>query len=237
MHKFIYYEYEVKSDFWQSNVLNLACKHCTEPFTGQIFSYPVRYDSSLRTWSVKGIFCSMECKKRFILDNVYMNSSIISLDTLMNKIVYKVHFEIIPAPPQDCLKKFCIDPTKGLSLIEFRKYGKERKAVQIAIPPLLPFEFQKTVVCVEDLTIPTKSNEDYAILKYFGQKQSTSSTSTATVSMDVEKSHAPLSGFPSRKLTHLGSFFEADIEIADESSNDSQQDSDGDDGYVSPIDE
>lgn len=174
------------------NTQGLCCWHCTEPFEGKAFSYPVRREGE--RWFVKGIFCGLPCRTRYVIDSPFLNAGVLTLCNLMDRRVYGVK-HVQPAAPREMLKKFFPWPG-GLSLDELRNPQKKYSIVE---PPCFPF--LETFVCEED---PDESvqQEDYKILKHF-----TKDTSVDNSEETVET--VPSSQFPSRKLTTLDSFFDA----------------------------
>ena len=183
----------LSSDFWRENTYNLCCMHDTEMFKGAIYSYPIRKDND--TWYVKGIFCSLECTKKYIIQNCFLNSSTFTLFSLMCKSVYNITTEVYPAPPQEMLKKFF--PWKGgLTLEEFRLYGKNKTVLNIVQPPLFPFIFEAQYISSETAQNNElkKSQQKFEVIKEYINTQSNDTESY------VER-------FPSRNLTTLSTYF------------------------------
>ncbi len=106
-----------------------CCMHDTEPFEGPVYAYPVRRE--LGIWYVRGIFCSLECTKRYILDHFPLGSNLINLFSLMCHLVYHQKIQILPAPSQCTLRKFS---SSGLTVTEFRK-----SFIETVQPPVYPF--------------------------------------------------------------------------------------------------
>ena len=107
-----------------------CCMHDTEPFDGPVYSYPLRRE--LGIWYVRGIFCSLECTKRYVLDHFPLGSNIINLFALMCHLVYLQKKQIQPASSQCVLQKFCI--SGGWTIAEFR-----RSFIETIQPPIYPF--------------------------------------------------------------------------------------------------
>ena len=140
---------DLPPSFWAENTKGYACMHDTEPFTGPIFSFPVRRETT-GIWHVRGVFCSLECAKSYILDHC-QDPMIFTLFSLMCRLVYGYTYEVTPAPPQQVLWKFF--PWKeSMTLLEFRAAGKKQHMISLVIPPLFPFQFEAAYFCREDKT-------------------------------------------------------------------------------------
>jgi hypothetical protein len=83
------------SGFWNNPHHGLACMNDTEPFVGPIYSYPIPTDNG--KWVVNGVFYSLACTKRYILDNI-KQFDCFTLFTRMCHVVYKHPGNITPAP-------------------------------------------------------------------------------------------------------------------------------------------
>jgi hypothetical protein len=142
MAKFIFvHDQKVPDNFWASNSRGLCCWHDTEPFQGPVFSLPVSRQG-LR-WTVRGVFCSLHCAKRFLVDDsAFTNTSLFTLFSVMCKSVYGIEENVIPAPQRTLLAKFAVEG--GISLTEFR--GKTKVLTKIVVPPIFPFEMQPVIV-------------------------------------------------------------------------------------------
>ena len=149
-------------DRWLHNDGSMCCWLDTEPFVGPIYSFPVRQD--LDRWIVRGIFCSLHCTKRYIIDNCLMNNSIFTLFSLMCNQVYKVGGEITPAPPFQLLKKFCTDSVVGMNISEFRDCGPSSRIIRIVHPPVYPFMFDTAHVCEQRLEKQSSISDEFRLL-------------------------------------------------------------------------
>ena len=117
-------KYENKSfpqHFWNTNKSHLSCWLDTEPFTGRIYSYPLKYEDG--TWVVKGIFCSLQCVKRYVIDILCSNPDTLTLFSFMCLKLYGEN-HVKPSPTFDRLNKFSIS-NNGLSIEEFRSFNSE----------------------------------------------------------------------------------------------------------------
>lgn len=210
----------VAKDFWASNTDGKPCWHCCHPFSGQIFSYPVRYDTSLKIWTVEGRFCSLNCKKKYIIVNKYINTSCIGLNTLMDRLVYGVTDDVVPAPPRSQLELFCIVKGSGQHIDEFRKQCKDNMFVTIVHHPVYPFKFENKIVAVADQKI-ISTNPDLSIVKHFTQQ-----TYSRSDAKDHKHDHqTPLK--QKLKKQNLSSYFKEDIIL--------DVDMDADKEYESPV--
>ncbi len=104
------------SGFWDNPHHGLACMNDTEPFIGPVYSYPIRTDNG--KWVVNGVFCSLACTKRCILDNI-KQFDCFTLFTHMCHVVYQQPGNISPAPNRYQLTKFA-GKGNGLSIQEYR---------------------------------------------------------------------------------------------------------------------
>jgi len=136
---------QVSSDFWKENTQRKCCWLDTEVFDGPIYSYPIRKDVS--HWTVRGIFCSLHCAKRYIMENCFQRTGIFTLFSLMCQQIYDISHDIKPAPPFQLLSKFAIDSTQSLSLNDFRAAGPAQTTIRLVFPPLYyyPFQFESVI--------------------------------------------------------------------------------------------
>lgn len=134
---------DIKCDFWESNTRKLCCWVDTEPFDGPIFSYPVKRDGD--TWIVKGVFCSLQCTKRYIIDTTFINTDMYALFTLMCMKVYNIYDSIIPAPKPYLLKKFNVFSNSSMNISEFRNQTL-RGVTEVIQPPVIPFHYQQYIL-------------------------------------------------------------------------------------------
>ena len=148
--------------FWKKNVHGLSCMHDTEPFNGPIFSYPVRRENDI--WYVQGVFCSLECTLRFIIDNEFLHSTVSALFRTMCLQVYNVDGNVIPAPSQQMLTKFFPWPG-GLTITEFRAKGKSNIAISLTVPPVFPFVCEELAVCIQDNNKEPPNNTAFTVIK------------------------------------------------------------------------
>ena len=130
---------------WDKNVFNLSCWLCGEPFEGPVLSYPVRERDG--QFEVDGVFCSLACDKRYIIIHYYQDPTILTLFTLMCRLVYNVGPDIVPAPPPQLLKKY-LPFSNGLTLKEFRNMSPNGLAMHLVVPPVFPFAFEEMYLCV-----------------------------------------------------------------------------------------
>jgi hypothetical protein len=124
-------------NFWLNNVQQLCCMHDTEVFDGPIFAYPIRCDGNV--WYVRGVFCSLECTKRYILENSVQYDTL-SLFAYMCHSVYQHTAKVDPAPSRYILKKF-FPWEGGLTIEEFRAGANKS---DIVMPPIFPFVNDRT---------------------------------------------------------------------------------------------
>ena len=145
-HRLVYDSHNVAPAFWSANTQGLCCWLDTEPFDGPVFSYPIRKE--LNTWVVRGVFCSLHCVKRYIIDNCFVNTTVFTLFSLMCVKVYGITDEIVAAPSMELLAKFSSGPV-GLTITQFRAKGPARHTYRITLPPLFPFKFPELFVTSE----------------------------------------------------------------------------------------
>ena len=175
---------EDPATFWLDNSRGLCCWHDTMPFTGPVYSYPTRKEPN--TWVMQGVFCSLQCVKRYLLDNCFTNTNVFTLFSAMCVSVYGVTNNLVPAPHRQLLDKFCLDPAQALTIEQFRQKGLEGRMLNIIQPPVYPFQLQPDHVyqqSVEPVTVDTRS--------------------TVGLSGDTRR-------FPSRGLSTLDQFYSMD---------------------------
>ena len=118
-------KYENRSlppNFWNNNESRISCWLDTEPFNGKIYSYPLKYNEG--TWVVKGVFCSLHCVKRYIIDNLFADPDTLTLFSFMCLKLYgKNHVKA--SPSFDQLNKFDIS-NGGLNIKEFRSCNSKK---------------------------------------------------------------------------------------------------------------
>ena len=131
---------------WTGVSNGCCCLHDTEPFEGVVYSYPVRRE--LGIWYVRGIFCSLECTKRYLLDHFPLGSNLINLFSLMCHLVYHRKFQIPPAPSQGVLQKFSL--SGGLTITDFRK-----SFIETVQPPVYPFLVDLVEYVTEKVVVPS----------------------------------------------------------------------------------
>lgn len=110
-------------------------------------------------WLVDGIFCSLECAKRYVLDHFPLGSNLLNLFGVMSRLVYGRPDHIIPAPSQRLLGKFSL--SGGLSIEEFRK--STTRAVR---SPVYPFKLKLPEFLTEEVEEETidKTNLDTTMM-------------------------------------------------------------------------
>jgi len=80
----------VPPSFWHNNKEGHWCWHHKRPFQGEVYSYPVKRISATE-WNVRGIFCSLSCEWRYILDHPRLSfSDFTTLHSLMLIEVYGI---------------------------------------------------------------------------------------------------------------------------------------------------
>ena len=172
-HRLVYDTHQVLPTFWSANTDGLCCWLDTEVFDGPIFSYPVRKDQN--TWVVRGVFCSLHCAKRYIIDNCFVNTTVFTLFSLMCIKVYGITDEIVAAPSMELLKKFSSGP-HGLTIPEFRAKAPAHHVYRITAPPLFPFKFPVSFVTCEQLDTPESASSPVVPAKKAEHKNKTISS-------------------------------------------------------------
>ncbi len=136
--------------FWNNPHHGLVCMNDTEPFIGPIYSYPIRTNNG--KWLVNGVFCSLACTKRYLMDNI-KQFDCFTLFTHMCAVVYQHPGNIPPAPDRFQLTKFT-GPGKGISIQEYRS---KLPTTSVCISP--PFHYQDQ--CKLDLyPVPLPETKD-----------------------------------------------------------------------------
>lgn len=92
------------------------CWNDTESFTGNRYGFPIER-LGYRSWVVRGIFCSLGCVKRFIMDNSSLHASSLLLFYKMAFEIYQVK-DIHTPPSRFCLNKFT---PGGITIYNYRQ--------------------------------------------------------------------------------------------------------------------
>jgi hypothetical protein len=103
------YRHPLLKNDWPQRT-HLACWHDTEPFDTLPVPMPRRHDRQRGKYYVFGIFCSLNCAKKWMLEHPYQASDVM-LFAQMAREVFGVHDSIPPAPPVMRLQKFGGDMT------------------------------------------------------------------------------------------------------------------------------
>lgn len=171
----ILFSYEfgnISPEFWEENTSGICCWLDSEPFVGRIYSYPIRREND--KWIVKGVFCSLSCAKRYIVQNCFMNSGIFALFSLMCIEVYGIS-NVQIAPDIHLLHKFSIPGQKSMSLTEFRS---NKSCAEEIKEPVYPFMFEKILLsennleytasaCYDDKIVQKKNNTNITLQTFF----------------------------------------------------------------------
>lgn len=199
--RFVFKDTEVHDGFWRNNDAGICCWLDTEPFDGPVYSYPIRKENN--KWTVCGVFCSLHCVKRYIIENCFMNNSVFTLFSLMCIQVYKHNGNVAPAPQSHLLRKFSITG-KGLSIVDFRAAGKGGVVIRAVQPPIYPFKFEEGYVCSQSIACGTGLSSTAAVATVMDPdpNDGVSLGSGENIAHDL-----PM--FPSRNLHTLGNFYEA----------------------------
>jgi hypothetical protein len=204
--RFVYECGEVANDFWKANKRGLCCWLDVAEFEGPVYSFPIRKEHN--KWIMRGVFCSLHCVKRYIIENCFMNTSVFTLFSLMCVQVYNVECEVVPAPQVHLLKQFCIDPDVGLTIQQFREFGPSRKSIRIVDPPIYPFKFPKTYVCEQNIELEQKEKQSEG---FYVIHDSETNTTNGSNEEEILSSNPPTINdapkFPSRHLSNLNSFY------------------------------
>ena len=115
---------------------DISCWHDANPFSGQPVTIPVAVDARKRTYEHYGIFCSVNCAKRYIIETDSNISSHRMLDfNMVMRDVHGIRGNIRPAPTKSVLKQF----GGHMSLAEFRSGATEiaTKCVPMVPTPIL----------------------------------------------------------------------------------------------------
>ena len=192
--RFVYEQEDVEDDFWRNPDHGLSCWHDTEPFVGPVFSYPIRKEND--TWIVRGVFCSLHCAKRYIVENCFVNTNTYTLFALMCAKIYGCRDEVVAAPQRELLAKF--STKRGMTIDELRAAGPTSMAIQLVMPPIFPFKFPKAFVCKEDKNKqPDDANPSYQVLM----------KNDNVMEEQPKKKRKVTTTFPSHGLSSLGSYF------------------------------
>lgn len=207
--RFVYECDIVPSDFWKDNKNKLCCWLDGEEFKGSIYSYPVRKEHN--KWIVRGVFCSLHCVKRYIVDNCFMNTSVYTLFSLMCIQIYGVQGDIVPAPQYQLLKKFCVYPDRGMTVTQFRNVGPEKRSIRLVHPPIYPFKFPTTYICEQNIEMEqkVKKSEGFYIIHESEDRVEHADINTGTKKQKLSGKTEKIekSKFPSRGLSNLNSFY------------------------------
>ena len=165
---------DIKQDFWKSNTYNLCCQNDGDPFEGPVYSIPL-HRKNLK-WEVEGVFCSLNCAKRYLLDKQFEATQRLSLFSLMCHIVYNISHDIVPAPPVGLLKKYSppllnINDNSDFPLLTMVEYRKATNSHELSSymkklnPPLLPFSmsgdmYSKSMILTNENSVKLKSNKN-----------------------------------------------------------------------------
>lgn len=82
----------------------LVCWNDSEPFSGHIFGYPLKRICE-RSWVVRGVFCSIGCVQRYLLDRSMSHPLSLALFACMCTELYRVEEIYIPPSPL-CIDKY-----------------------------------------------------------------------------------------------------------------------------------
>lgn len=124
--------------FTSSTGNNILCYNCCHNFINSPFFFPVRYDNKYKRYKVFGNFCSLNCTKRYGLDNNWLFDKIymirhLYIDQCKGKYIN-------PAPPKIFLKCF----GGQLTINEYRESSRKME-VFVSVDPrgkLLDYEGQ-----------------------------------------------------------------------------------------------
>lgn len=126
----------VPPDFWKDNVNNLPCRYDHEPFRGPIYSYPTRFVNN--EWSVRGVFCSPHCVKKFITTQKGIPSDVYTLFTLMLTAVYNCKDDVTPAAD---IEEYLYNPEMDIET--WRSIPKQHISLRLCNPMIVPFRMEK----------------------------------------------------------------------------------------------
>lgn len=114
----------------------LTCWHCIFEIDPQnAIPIPQSYDERTGKYTVKGVFCSFGCAKRYALEHYNSNTTILLMYlNQMAREVYSFFDPIKPAPPQSSLKRF----GGPFTITEFRKFIESKSSqVELCEPPFV----------------------------------------------------------------------------------------------------
>ena len=148
---------------------NAHCWHCRLTFDTVPCSIPCHYDRATNAFSMKGIFCSWSCAKRFCLDQKEYHSSAMVSNMRLLAILHFHHPEdkpIVAAPPYLALELF----GGPLSVEAFRKHQSTCSKVSMLDMPFYNFplaistatedqSMQSQCISIRGLRRPTKQVE------------------------------------------------------------------------------
>ena len=109
---------------------SISCWYCTEPFECVPKSIPVGYKNNI--WNVKGVFCSFECAKSYLVREYPNYEEQIILLNIFASTFFGYTEPIQMSPKVETLSKF----GGGLSIDEFR--SKCRLDTTLVEPPYKP---------------------------------------------------------------------------------------------------
>jgi hypothetical protein len=86
---------------------NVLCWNCRHPFEGVPVSAPMQFDIVNHVWEVKGVFCSLNCCKRYLIEEESYNTpSRMMWLRLFGKRYFNFEGNIKPALPFESLLKY-----------------------------------------------------------------------------------------------------------------------------------
>jgi hypothetical protein len=115
-----------------------VCFYCSHgEFPGPRISLPHRYDEQRALYHVWGVFCSLNCVKKYAMVTRRIQQwRVLPLITLMAYHVYGVTDPILPAPDRELLQMYA--GPAGLTIQQFRDTARsEVKILRIVDPPFL----------------------------------------------------------------------------------------------------
>lgn len=122
--------------FWRTNSLRFPCRYDHHVFEGQVFSLPTELKQN--QWTVRHVFCSPHCAKKFMVTQAEIQSRIFTLFALMMRIVYDWHGDVEPASDVELL----LNPLAPMSIEAWRALPKQHVYVTLTVPELVPFRFE-----------------------------------------------------------------------------------------------
>lgn len=125
---------------------NAHCWNCTLKINGPAFGAPTMVSSDLTCWTVRGLFCTLSCVKRWLLYRRNESSHPLTLLSLMGRKVYNVT-RIQCAPDPKLLPMFCPSPTHSMPIPKYRELCQTCPSVY-SVPPIPPVEYEKSIVAI-----------------------------------------------------------------------------------------